>query len=208
MSKKQEILKNKFIEISNYKKDPLDKNDKSISDDTLAVAYAIAKNIPERYYINIGLFTIGDGDVIISLEIKEDYTLQLQIYNENKIFIRELKSHKLHIDKNVYNIDNIMNLIKNKIYIQDLKISYEFYMGESTSDINSITNKTKEILNSDYCVIIDDVYKTIKIVKNDRNESYRAHQTTEEYINIHQPLKPKKYISRYSKDNISVPQYA
>ena len=205
MSKKQEILKNKFIEISNYKKDPLDKNDKSISDNTLAVEYAIAKNIPERYYINIALFTIGDGDVIISLDIKEDYTLQLQIYSENKIFIRELKLHRLYIDKKVHNTDNIMNLIKNKIRMQDSKISYKFYKDESVSDINSITNKTNEI---DCCVAADDAYKTIKIAKNYRNESYRAHQITKTYINIRQSLKLNEYISCYLKDNISAPKYA
>lgn len=206
MSKKQEILKNKFIEISNYKQDPLDKNDKPISDNTLAVAYAIAKNVPERYYSNIGLFTIGDGDVIVSLEIKEDYTLQLQIYNENKILIRELKLHKLYIDKNVYTIDNIMDLIKNKVYMQDLKIPYKFYMSENISNIDSITNKIEEILNSDYYVVASDIYKMAKKTENDQNKSYRVHQITEE--DISKLLKPKKDTICYPKDSMLVPKYA
>ena len=201
MSKKQEILKNKFIEISNYKKDPLDKNDKSISDNTLAVAYAIAKNIPERYYINIGLFRIGDGDVIVSLEIKEDYTLQLQIYNENKILIRELKLHKLYIDKNVYTIDNIMDLIKNKVYMQDLKKLYKFCMSENIFNIDSIMN-----LNSDYYVTASDIYKKAKKTENDQNKNYRVHRITEEDIN--KLLKPKKDTICYPKDSILVPKYA
>lgn len=115
MSNKQKILENEFVKISNYKADELDKNDIDISIDTLNVAYAIAININEYNYQDIKLFTIGDGDVIISLDVTESYTLQIQIYSEYKILIREIKSSKLYINKNTYDINNIMETIKDRI---------------------------------------------------------------------------------------------